>query len=314
MAGNGNGGNGLIVLSLRLLFPVSLSMLQCAGIKTIVNMIKLLLELVSFLMEYIPFLITLGGLTLFFVLLSRSIKKNAVVYYFLFAIPFVLTLSQFIIGLTGATDFNFYRLPVIGKIMRANVHMADFGYPLLVIIMYVGALNPRNRNVKRLLSVRKEMSIISGFPVLAHSIIRVAHVFPNALRYFTDHAGYVEQNDWIKSDLGVGIANSGYVLGILMLALFIPLWVTSFGPIHRRMGNQRWKRLQRWSYLFYGMLFVHSLTLHLGWLIDRGIVGENPDYSLKRVLSIASTFIVFASYLYLRLKKARKDAERRRRG
>lgn len=79
MAGNGNGGNGLIVLSLRLLFPVSLSMLQCAGIKTIVNMIKLLLELVSFLMEYIPFLITLGGLTLFFVLLSRSIKKNAVV-------------------------------------------------------------------------------------------------------------------------------------------------------------------------------------------------------------------------------------------
>lgn len=227
-------------------------------------------ELLKFLLDYIPLLLNVLLLTLIFILLSKSIKKHAKIYYTIFGIPFVLTIIQFTIALTEVTTFSFFKIPIIGDIMGVNSRMAGFGFPLLIIIMYIGALNPKNPSVKKLMNIRKELSIISGFPVLAHSLYRVTYTFPNALLYFTDHSGYMKENDWVKSDLGVGLSNFGYVLGILMVVLFLVLWITSFDSVHKKMGGKKWKKVQKWSYVLYAMLFVHSITLHLGWFINSG--------------------------------------------
>lgn len=134
-------------------------------------MVKLLIELLEFLRTCAPLLVSLSVLTLFCILLSKSIKKKAAVYYIIFSIPFLLVVILSIGEMLGFDVFNFIKIPILGVIIRDYIHMGTFGHPLLIIIMYMGALDRKKPIVKKLFSIRKELSIISGFPILAHALI-----------------------------------------------------------------------------------------------------------------------------------------------
>ncbi|MDR1602869.1 MAG: ferric reductase-like transmembrane domain-containing protein, partial [Tannerella sp.] len=336
-------------------------------------MIKLFIDFIQFLYTVAPLLTSLAVLTLLAVLLSKSIKKHATVYYIVLAIPFVLVTVPFIGRLLGFEMFNFNQIPFLGGIMRDYIHMGTLGFPLLVIIMYIGALNPKNPHVKKLLGIRKELSVLSGFPILTHSLIRVTNNFPNALKFFTDNEGYMASTK-VTSELGAGITNFSFVLGILMLAIFLPLWVTSFNSIHKRLGNVKWKKFQKWSYVLYATLFIHAMGIQAGSLLnprerpavevtaaktdtrdgnsrenpnvqERAEKGESGDKNAaqtadrrggnqsgtarpagggrpqspgfadihvtpqtRQYLHITSLLLIFGSYLYLRLRKAKRDA------
>lgn len=230
-------------------------------------MVKLLIDLLDFLRSCAPLFTSLAILTMLCILLSKSIKKHSTVYYILFAIPFVLVALPFIGRMFGAEMFSFNRVPFLGEILRDYIHMGTFGHPLLIIIMYMGALDPRTPGVGKLLSIRKELSIISGFPILTHSLIRVFNNFPNGLKFFTNNAEYME-NTRVVSEAGAGITSFSYVLGIIMLIIFIPLWITSFGSVHKRMGNVKWKKLQKWSYVLYATLFIHAMGIQIGGMLN----------------------------------------------
>ncbi|MDR1611121.1 MAG: ferric reductase-like transmembrane domain-containing protein [Candidatus Symbiothrix sp.] len=309
-------------------------------------MIKLLFDFVQFLNTLAPLFVALGVLTLLAVLLSKSIKRHATVYYIIFAIPFALVAIPFIGRWFGIEMFNFNRIPFLGGIMRDYIHAGTLGFPLLIIIMYMGALNPKNPYVKKLLGIRKELSILSGFPILTHSLIRVTHNFPDALRFFTDNEGYMAGGR-VTNALGAGISSFSFVLGIVMLALFLPLWVTSFDAVRKRMGGVRWKKLQRWAYVLYAMLFIHAIGIQAGAMLNpregrarvevattanapdrrgnreteaarpaersghqqsQGFADITVGSQTKRYVHIASLLLIFGSYLYLRLEKAKKDA------
>jgi DMSO/TMAO reductase YedYZ heme-binding membrane subunit len=327
-------------------------------------MVKLLLDLVQFLYTAAPLLVSLAVLTLLAVLLSGSIKRHAAVYYIAFAIPLALVAIPFTGRLLGIETFNVGSVPLLGSITRDYIHAGTLGFPLLIIIMYTGALDPRNPVAKKLLAIRKELSILSGFPILAHSLIRVTNNFPRALGFFTGG----EASGSVTSPTGAWISNTSLVLGILMLALFIPLWVTSFDRVRRYMGNVRWKKLQRWSYVLYALLFIHAAGIQVGGMLnsregrgtpppaveasvapaagnqggqqqargaergdrsgnapragaiqpargghqqEQGFAGITVDARARRYVHLASLLLVFGSYLYLRTRKARRDAARR---
>jgi DMSO/TMAO reductase YedYZ heme-binding membrane subunit len=227
-------------------------------------MIKLLIDFVQFLYTLAPLFTALGVLTLLSILLSKSIKKYATIYYIVFAVPFLLVAIPFVGRLVGIETFSIGGIPFLGSITRDYIHAGTLGFPLLVIIMYMGALSPKNPYVKKLLSIRKELSILSGFPILTHSLIRVTNNFPRAFNFFFDS----EASARATNALGAGISNFSFVLGIVMLALFIPLWVTSFESVHKRMGGIRWKKLQRWSYVLYAMLFIHAMGIQVGGMLN----------------------------------------------
>ena len=338
-------------------------------------MIKILIELLEFLRSCAPLLFSLGILTLFFILLSKSIKKHATIYYIVFALPFLMYLIPYICNLFGVEIFSFNRLPVLGEIIRDYIHVGAFAHPILIIIMYVGALDPKIPAVKKLLSIRKEISILSGFPILTHSLVRVTNNFPRALKYFTNNAEYME-NARVTSELGLGISNFSFVLGIVLLVIFLPLWITSFDSVHKRMGRAKWKKLQKWSYVLYALLFIHAMGIQVGGMLNprggrvpqpnieatapethtqnRGgentrSVAENGDRQnhsnsqsvrrsegqvdnqssgghgaavkgisdikmsrhAKQYIHIISLFLIYGSYLYLRLRKAKKDAAKK---
>jgi DMSO/TMAO reductase YedYZ heme-binding membrane subunit len=230
-------------------------------------MVKLLIDFIQFIYALAPLLVALGVLTLLAVLLSKSIKRHAMVYYIVFAIPFAMVAIPFIGRLTGIEMFSFGRIPFLGGIIRDYIHAGTLSFPLLIIIMYMGALNPKFTWVKKLMSIRKELSIISGFPVFAHSLIRVSNNFPQSLKYFTSHGEYMETAR-VTNEAGAWISNFSFVLGIVLLILFIPLWLTSFDSVRKRMGGIRWKKLQKWSYVLYALLFIHAAGIQVGGLLN----------------------------------------------
>jgi DMSO/TMAO reductase YedYZ heme-binding membrane subunit len=246
-------------------------------------MIKVLMDLLVFLRTTAPLLTSLIIFVLLFILLSKSIKKHAKIYYFVFSIPFLMHAIPTILRWCGVEmEFSFSRVPILGEIIRDYIHMASLGHPLMIIIMYMGALDMRNPYVKRLMSIRKEISIISGFPIFTHSLVRVANNFPNSLKYFTNHAEYMD-SPRITSELGAGISSFSLVLGIVMLALFIPLWITSFDSIRKRMENIKWKKLQRWSYPLYTMMFIHAMGIQVGGMISRNAAAVNRSQNTEIV-------------------------------
>ncbi|MDR2027393.1 MAG: hypothetical protein LBQ01_07535, partial [Prevotellaceae bacterium] len=243
-------------------------------------MIKLLLDFIQFLYTLAPLFMSLAVLTLLSLLLSKSIKRHATVYYIAFSIPFIMVALPFICRLLGIEMFSFSRIPFVGGILRDYIHVGTLGFPLLIIIMYMGALSPKNPHVKKLLGIRKELSILSGFPILTHSLIRVTNNFPNALKFFTDNEGYMASGR-VTNVLGAGISNFSFVLGVLMLVLFIPLWVTSFDFVHKLMGNVKWRKLQKWSYVLYATLFIHAICIQVGFMLNPRGGRETPGPAVE---------------------------------
>ena len=318
-------------------------------------MVKLLFDLLEFLRACAPLLMSLVVLTLLCILLSKSIRKYSTVYYTVLGIPFVLIAIPVIARLFGVDMAGFSRVPFLGEIIRDYIHMATFGHPLLIIIMYMGALDMKTPGVKRLMSIRKELSIISGFAVLSHSLIRVLNNLPASLTYFADRDAYMAGRA-VTSELGAGITNFSFVWGILLLVLFIPLWVTSFDSIRNRMGYKKWKKVQKWAYVLYAALFIHAVGIQVGFMMNprggghgqqkpavekvvtqvaengkeavkqmpqtsvqatskrtptKGFADIAVSSSTKQYIHLFSILFIYASYLFLRLRKAKKGKKKR---
>ena len=241
-----------------------------------------------------------------FLVLAKSIKRRPAVYYCIFALPAIIFTVRQITSAFGVTLFDFPRGSVMGSILREYVHVSGFAYPLLIIIMYIGALPVRHRLVKRLMMIRKELSIISGFPVLMHAWVRLKLV-PSSFDYFFGG------NDAEVSNPAAFFSNSAYLLGVVMATLFLLLWVTSFDTVHKWLGAANWKKIQRLSYILYAMLFIHSVFLNIGRLIGSGGHGGAGKHgagagnmTFIAVVALVSTCLVFASYIILRVRKVRR--------
>ncbi|MFI3295804.1 MAG: hypothetical protein R3Y19_07265, partial [Rikenellaceae bacterium] len=132
-------------------------------------MIKVSMEFIELFYSITPFLFSLIVYTILAIALSKSIKKHAKVYYWAFAIVSFASLIPFLLRQMGVElPFNLSALPVLGQSMNELSHAANFVHPVLVLIMFMGAFSPKIKSVGRLMSIRKELSIIVvGFPVLS---------------------------------------------------------------------------------------------------------------------------------------------------
>lgn len=310
-------------------------------------MINAIFDLLEFLHSNFPFIFSLALYTVLAVVLSKSIKRYDTIYYTIFGLlsfAFILPVAFRLCGVTF--PFNFGSIPLIGPCVRELSSGENFLHPVLVIIMYMGAFSPKNQYVKRLMSIRKELSIIVGFPVLAHVMKRLFGTFVDGLRFFFDHEEYVA-NPKVSSILGSGIMSFAFVLGIVMFVLFLVLWITSFDLVHKKLGTKRWKSIQKWSYGLYAMLFIHAICIQAGSMISSAArenqMSQQPkieqvemiqqqatpqhghghpksfsfvdDVEISRTtkgwVHIVTLCSVYGSYLYFRLRKAKRDRAKR---
>lgn len=169
----------------------------------------------------------------------------------------------------GATLFS-----VITFILRYKLKIAEpftqgyLGLSFLYIVMVIGALKNKSKLQKKLLSVRREYSII-GF----------IFITPHGLKYFVEFLQNSRQIEWF---------------GLIPYIIMTPLFITSFMIIRKKMTYQNWKNLQRFAYIAYILIFIHLI-----------IVAKTPNLIVYIVLFVP--YIVFKLYKEIKLYNTKKQ-------
>lgn len=113
-------------------------------------------------------------------------------------------------------------------------------YGLFLVVMFTGALD-KGITRKRLSMVRAEYAIIGTILLLPHAI------------------GYIEI---YLDEMFPKVPPLYFFIGLLAFVMIIPLFVTSFQNVRRKLKYKQWKRLHQAAYLSYLLIFIHLLLLN----------------------------------------------------
>lgn len=199
--------------------------------------------------------------------LSNSVKRNAIFYY---------VGSTILAIFAYATDFV--------SIVRGGI-----GLSLFILVMYVGALSKESKAYKKIYPIRGQLSIMGFILLIPHAIKYVLRVLQR---------GFVGINDFIDYSQSQNVAI--ILTGLIAFLIMIPLFVTSFIKIRKKMNNTSWKKLQKYSYIVYLLIYIHIAIVSLNYMMNYN--GFSP-YKINFILFT----IVFISYTILRINKAVKN-------
>ena len=211
----------------------------------------------------------------FFHFFGKALKKKLAVLY---GICILLSLVSIFYPREGGLPFlDFF----FKKIMQRGVLAGS----LFIWVMLAPVLPKSFSGRKTIYLLRGEMAICASLITLAHNLAFGGKYF-GALFLGQGHISLMELHAAIVS--------------CLMILLLIPLTVTSFQDVRRKMQGKTWKKLQNWSYLFYLLLYLHIFFIYQGALI-RG----KGDYFFTLMLYS----FIFGFYGFLRIRQHRIQKE-----
>ena len=214
-------------------------------------------------------------ITIFIIFIGRDfIKKHSKLCY---ALSAIISLALIIASYSGVLSnlppfINTYVLPIFTK--------SAFPTSLFVIVMYTGALKNGSKLMKILMPIRAELSIIASILTLAHNIIFGRYHF---VTLFTN-----------PKSMSINMLLAA-IISVVLIIIMIPLMITSFPSIRKKMKYKSWKKLQRLAYVFYGLIYVHVL------LIMTPIAKTG---NLQYILNVLIYSLVFLTYAAMRISKA----------
>ncbi len=211
----------------------------------------------------------------FFHFFGKALKKKPAVLY---GICILLSLVSIFYPREGGIPFlDFF----FKKIMQRGVLAGS----LFIWVMLAPVLPKSFSGRKTIYLLRGEMAICASLITLAHNLAFGGKYF-GALFFGQGHISLMELHAAIVS--------------CLMILLLIPLTITSFQTVRRKMQAKSWKKLQNWSYLFYLLLYLHIFFIYQGALI-RG----KGDYFFTLMLYS----FIFGFYGFLRIRQYRIQKE-----
>lgn len=208
-------------------------------------------------------------------LAEKSIRKHPAIWY---CSAFVLSFLCLLLPSSAPTWLSSF---VTSFISRGTLATA-----LFILVMYARILPTKSRLFRTLMSLRAPLAIMAAFMILLHNSTYFIHYYNN-----------VRQRNMTMTLLEIIAA----VCTTVMLLLLIPLTVTSFSFVRKKMKGRTWKKLQRLSYLFYGLIYLHVACL-FGGQIAKG----NQSYSLELAIYTA----IFGLYLVCRISLYLKNTSK----
>lgn len=213
--------------------------------------------------------------TILSLVFTSSIKKK---YWFYYSLSALIAISTTIYEILRITS-NMKLYGFISTLEKASIK-GIISIAFFILVMFAGALKPKWLVVKKLLSIRAELAIIASILMLPHGVIYIARFIIYSIPKLINHK---------LSMMNLGFTIVGFIGFIIML----PLFITSLKKVRLKMKWSRWKRLQRWAYLFYFLAYLHVLLILLS--------KENIDW-----LKLSTYTIIFGGYTILRLIKLKK--------
>ena len=213
----------------------------------------------------------------FFHFFGKALKKKPAVLY---GICILLSLVSIFYPREGGLPFlDFF----FKKIMQRGILAGS----LFIWVMLAPVLPKSFSGRKTIYLLRGEMAICASLITLAHNLAFGGKYF-GALFFGQGHISLMELHAAIVS--------------CLMILLLIPLTITSFQTVRRKMQAKSWKKLQNWSYLFYLLLYLHIFFIYQGALIR----GKGEYFFTLMLYSF-----IFGFYGFLRIRQYRVQKETR---
>ena len=202
------------------------------------------------------------------------LKKHAVVCYVLAA---AISAAVVVCTATGASAAfpAWVRSWIWPIFVRSALSTA-----LFAAVMYAGAVPNGSKLMKAVMPIRGELSIIASILTLGHNI-------SFGLTYF--RLLFTQPDCLPVNQLLAAICS------LVMLCIMLPLFITSFKCVRKKMKGSSWKKLQRLAYGFYALIYIHVLLLTLP-----GAQKGNGSY----LLTVVVYSVVFLAYGALRVRKA----------
>lgn len=219
------------------------------------------------------FLIAILTAILFVLIFEKPLKKNPVPFYLIFA---GLSLAVVIVDRLGISFEGFF-----GNYIYPLFSKATLGAGFFVLVMYAVTFKNGSRSIKLLMSLRGELSIIASILTLGHI---VAYGITYLSKLFTAPS---------KMQPVVLIAT---IFSVVMVVVLMPLFITSFKKIRRKMNPLKWKKLQRFAYGFYFLVYLHVVLFNITAAL-RG--------SERSIVNVCVYSAVFLWYLICRILKYR---------
>ncbi|MDR3310814.1 MAG: hypothetical protein LBS90_05655, partial [Oscillospiraceae bacterium] len=216
------------------------------------------------------FLISLGLAAAFAAASRKALKKRPYVFY---AAAVLISAASGAFTFSGAPDWaRLYVVPVFQR--------GAFATALFAVVMYAGALKNGSRLIKLLMPVRGELSIFAAILVFGHNIAYGKTYF----RYLFASPERLDTQTLAAA-----------VISLALLCLLIPLTVTSFPRVRKKMKARTWKKLQRTAYAYYALVYVHVMLL----TVPAARAGRS-GYAL----TVLAYSVVFLGYAAMRIRKA----------
>ena len=213
----------------------------------------------------------------FFHFFGKAVKKKPAVLY---GICILLSLVSIFYPREGG-------LPFLDFFFKKNMQRGILAGSLFILVMLAPVLPKSFSGRKTIYLLRGEMAICASLITLAHNLAFGGKYF-GALFLGQGHISLMELHAAIVS--------------CLMILLLIPLTITSFQAVRRKMQAKTWKRLQNWSYLFYLLLYLHIFFIYQGALIR----GKGEYFFTLMLYSF-----IFGFYGFLRIRQYRVQKESR---
>lgn len=179
---------------------------------------------------------------------------------------------------------SFFELPVVvEEVLFLFVHKCTLAMALFAVVMFVGVF-PRESVVSHALRpIRTELSIAACIMALGHMFFYLSAYLPRVL----------------SGGVLAGGVGASFAVAIVLFVLLLVLGVTSFSLVKRQMSADAWRRLQKFAYLFYGLIYVHLVLM----LTPAALAG-----SAAAMVDVAVYTALFGAYAVLRVVRWRKDA------
>ncbi len=154
---------------------------------------------------------------------------------------------------------------------------------LFLIVMFMGAMSRKISLTKHFMKIRAELAIIA-------SVLIVPHIYVHGMKLILALMGNktITTNRVIYS-----------IAGVIATVIMIILFITSFNFVKKKLKGGMWKKIQRWSYAFYGLVYVHILFAYL----------NEKVVDIKNVMILS---VVFGTYTVLRIMKAFSEKSKRK--
>ncbi len=217
------------------------------------------------------FLFSLGVSILFVIWFSKVLRAHPIPFYVGAAAIALAVVTVTWHGVALPSGFKAYIWPMFARGGLAGA--------MFVIVMFTGAFPNGSAPIKKLMPIRGPLSILASILTLGHNAAYGRLYF---VRLFT-HPASLPTGQLLAA-----------VCSVLMMLIMLPLFITSFMAVRRKMQPKRWKALQRLAYGFYGLFCCHILLL----TVPEAVHGERAYQ-----LTVFVYGTVFLSYLFCRISK-----------